>query len=178
MCLGFHRIRNRFYNLQIWNGITSHVLKALTSSPADVEALRIYLILPVYHEFINSKNYPKLHSPFSQAVLSLNKIPMAILSEWWADQPIEYFERLVENYRHLITHIINYNFPKPNDASLPAVTYERNLELALKTIDKLFRINLSKRTQRVPYEIFYLPDLLESVDLQRDYLLWMECRVS
>lgn len=150
------------------------MLEELSSSPADVEVLRIYLILPIYHEFVNSKNYPKLHSPFSQAVLSLNKIPLTILSEWWAHQPIEYFERIVENYRHVITHIINYIFPKLNDSSLPLIKYERNLELALKTIELLFQINLSKKTQRVPYDIFYIPDLLESVDLQQDYLLWMD----
>lgn len=164
---------------QIWDGITLHVLKALTESPADVEVLRIYLTLPIYHEFINSKNYPKLHSPFSQALLSLNKIPLTILSEWWAHQPIEYFERLVENCRHVIAHIINYNFPKLNDSTLlPFVKYERNLDLALKTIELFFRINLSKRKQRVPYESFYLPDLLELVDLQKDYLLWIDRRVS
>lgn len=154
------------------------MLKALIPSPADVEALRIYLILPIYHEFINSKNYAKLHSPFSHAVLSLNKIPLEILSEWWAGQSVEYFERFVENYRNVISHIITYNFPRPNDSSLPLITYERNLELALKMVHLLYRINLSRRTQRVPYEIFYLPDLLETVDLQQDYLLWIDRRVS
>lgn len=151
------------------------MLQTLSSSPADVEVLRIYLILPIYHEFINSKNYQKLHSPFSQAMLSLNKIPFTILSHWLADQPIEYFERLVENYRHVITHIISYSFPKLNDSSLPSVIYERNLELALKTIELLFKINLSKRI--VPYDIFYIPDLMELVDLQQDYLLWLNRRV-
>lgn len=175
-----YRIRSILYLnfLQIWDGITSHVLKSLSPSPADVEALRIYLILPIYHEFINSKNYSKLHSPFSQAVISLNKNSSIIVSEWWANQPIEYFERLVENYRHVITHIINYNFPKPSDASLPLVKYERNLELALKMMELLFQINVSQRNQRVPYDYFYLHDLLESVDLQQDYLLWITRRVS
>lgn len=153
------------------------MLQALSSSPADVEVLRIYLILPIYHEFINSKNYQKLHSPFSQAMLSLNKIPLSILSDWLADQPIEYFEHLVENYRHVIMHIISYNFPKLDDSSLPLVTYDRNLVLALETIELLFKINLSKRTHRVPYDIFYIPDLMELVDLQQDYLLWLNRRV-
>lgn len=164
--------------LQIWEGITKHVLKALSTSPADVEVLRVYLILPIYHEFVNSKNYPKLHSPFSQAVHTLNKIPLTILSEWWANQSIVYFERFIENYRHVIAHIITYNFPRLNESTLPVIKYERNLELALKMTETLYRINLSKRTQRVPYDSFYLPDLLESIDLRQDYILWMDNQVS
>lgn len=112
-------------------------------------------------------------------MLTLTKIPMNILSQWWSIQPIEYYERLVEIFRNVVTHIINYNFPK-GGTSLPIITYERNLEMALQMTALLFRINLSQRerSQRVPYEIFYIPELLESVDLQQDYLRWIQNQVS
>lgn len=162
---------------QIWDGITLHLLKELSVPPADVEVLRIYLILPIYHEFVNSKNYEKLHSPFSQAVLTMEKVPSSILSEWLAQQPIEYFERLVENFRNVILHIITYKFPRRyNMPSL--VKYELNLELALKMIELLYQINNTLRTHRVPYDIFYIPELVEAVDIQQEYVRWMSCRVS
>lgn len=98
--------------------------------------LRIYLLLPIYHEFINSKNYEKLHTPFSRAVLSLTKISQNILSHWWAEQSIEYFERLVENYKNVVMHILTFKFAKnssnSSDVELPSVTYERNLDMALR----------------------------------------------
>lgn len=140
--------------------------------------LRAYLTLPIYHEFVNTKNYQKLHTPFSRAVLALKKIPSTILQQWWADQPAEYFERLVENYRNTVIHIINYSFPKREGQPLPILTYERNLEYALKMAELLFRVNLSQRERKVPYDLFYIHDLLDTVNLQHDYIRWLDCRVS
>lgn len=154
------------------------MLFTLTPSPADVEVLRAYLTLPIYHEFVNTKNYQKLHTPFSRAVLALKKIPSAILQQWWADQPAEYFERLVENYRNTVIHIINYSFPKREGQPLPILTYERNLEYALKMAELLFRVNLSQRERKVSYDLFYIHDLLDTVNLQHDYIRWLDCRVS
>lgn len=97
----------------------------------------------MYHEFINSKNYEKLHTPFSRAVLGLTKISQNILSHWWAEQSIDYFERLVENYKNVVMHILTFKFAKNHsnstDVEPPSVevTYERNLDMALK-----FLVNL------------------------------------
>lgn len=111
-------------------------------------------------------------------MLSLKKIPSTILQQWWADSPVEYFERLVENYRNAVIHIIHYTFPKQENQQLPMVTYERNLEYALKMADLLFRINLSQRKKKVSYELFYIPELLDSINLQYDYVRWLDTRVS
>lgn len=127
---------------------------------------------------MNTKNYQKLHTPFSRAVLSLKKIPSVILQQWWADSPVEYFERLVDNYRNTVIHIINYTFRKRENQPLPCVTYERNLEYALKMSELLFRINLSQRQKKVSYELFYIPDLLDTINLQDDYIRWLDSRVS
>lgn len=61
---------------------------------------------------------------------------------------------------------------------LPDVTYEPNLESALKMLSLLYQINSNQRSQRVSYEIFYLPDLMESINLQKDYVRWSQCKVS
>lgn len=49
------------------------LLPHLSRSPPDVEALRIYVTLPLYHEFNNPKQHTKLQKPFASAVLNLKK---------------------------------------------------------------------------------------------------------
>lgn len=166
---------------QIWEGITTSIIPTLSSSPPDVEALRVYLLLPLYHEFINSKNYETLHTPFSRAVLSLSKIPLNILQQWWAEQSIDYFERLVENYKSVVMHVLTYKFSNCRNMSssepeLPIVTYEQNLDMALKMLKLLFQINNNQRPQRLSYESFYLHEINEMVDLQKDFYRWSQCQ--
>lgn len=150
----------------------------MTVSPADVEVLRVYLLLPIYHEFINSKNYEKLHTPFSRAVLGMTKIAQNILAHWWAEQSIDYFERLVDNYKSVVMHIITFKFAKSNlnasETELPSVTYEPNLDMALQMLKLLFQINMNQRKNRLSYETFYLPDLTDMVDLQKDFYRWSQ----
>lgn len=110
-------------------------------------------------------------------MLTLSKVPLNILSVWWSNQTNEYFERLVENYKNVIIHIMSYNFQKC-DNNLPIIVYEPNLEIGLQTLALLFRINHTQRTHRIPYEQFYVPELLEYVDLQQDYLRWIENKVN
>lgn len=160
---------------QIWEGVITQIIESLTSSPADVEVLRIYLLLPIYHEFINSKNYEMLHTPFSRAVLNLTKIPLNILTQWWAEQSVDYFERMVENYKSVVMHILTYKFGKTESSTeTPIVTFEPNLEVALKMLKLLYQINTNHRTNRLSYELFYLPDLSDMIDLQRDFYNWSQ----
>lgn len=104
------KIENKGLMQLIRDSVTGELLKSLTSSPAHVEALRVYLILPLFHEFANAKNNPVLHSPFSEAVLRLAEIPQRILRQWWAAQSVEYFERLVVCFKEVVTYVIHYNF--------------------------------------------------------------------
>lgn len=136
--------------------------------------------MPLYHEFINSKNYEQLHTPFSRAVLSLGKIPLNILTQWWGEQSIDYFERLVENYKSVVMHVLQFKFSKSDVGSaepeLPMVTYEPNLEWALKMLKFLFDINNNQRNvnQRLSYETFYLHEIIDIIDLQKDFCRWSQ----
>lgn len=154
------------------------IIPSLSSSPPDVEVLRVYLLLPLYHEFINSKNYETLHTPFSRAVHKLGKIPLNILMQWWSEQSIDYFERLVENYKSVVMHVLTFKFAKTiidsTDAELPMVTYEPNLDMALRMLKLLFQINNNHRTQRLSYDIFYLPGITDMVNLQKDFYRWSQ----
>lgn len=47
------------------------LLTNLPESPPDVETLRIYISLPLYHEFENARHSSKLQGPFANAILKL-----------------------------------------------------------------------------------------------------------
>ncbi|CAD7081549.1 unnamed protein product [Hermetia illucens] len=167
------RIENESLKQIIWDGVTNDLMKTLVPSPADVETLRIYVILPLYHEFVNAKNYLRLHTPFCQAVFKLSAIPGKIVSEWWASLPAEFFEGLVTNYKSVVLYIINFNFAKKREDDKRILVYEPNLTLALNFLLYLHRINHLQRKDRVSYGIFYMPELMDFVDIQQDYVQWI-----
>lgn len=156
--------------LQIWDGVTTDLINSLKSSPADIETLRIYLILPLYHEFVNSKHYRTLHAPFCRAVLQLTQNPRTIILRWWCDQSKDYFERLVDIFRGVVSYIIDYQV-KTTAGAKPRVEYDANLELALNTMRLLFAAN--HHSKKVPYDVFTIPELTENIDLRSDYVSWL-----
>jgi E3 ubiquitin-protein ligase HERC4 len=101
----------------IWESVTNDLIKALIPNPADVETLRIYLILPLYHEFINSKNFLRLHTPFAKALLGLEKIPFKIISNWFASQSLDYFEKLVNIFKETVKYLLHFQLNKIRNAN-------------------------------------------------------------
>lgn len=162
----------------IWESITTDLMSSLVSSPPDVETIRIFLLLPLYHEFINCKNYQKLHCPFSSAVLRLHAIPKKIVSSWWTAQSRDYFERLIENYKSVVSYILHNQFmkkPKQNNDDKYLVQYEHELKVALDMLSLLYVINHKaySRNEKVPYEQFHVQDLNDNVDIKHEYVNWI-----
>jgi hypothetical protein len=48
-------------------------IPSLPQSPPDVEALRLYLILPEFHMFEEPKHYSTLIGPLANSILKLDK---------------------------------------------------------------------------------------------------------
>lgn len=172
------KIENECVKNLIWESITTDLMTSLVPSPPDVETIRIFLILPLYHEFINCKNYPKLHCPFSSAVLRLHAIPKKIVLAWWTAQSRDYFERLVENYKTVVTYILHNQFmkkPKQSNEDKYLVQYESELKIALDMLALLYVINHKAytRNDKVPYEQFHLQDLTDNVDIKHEYVNWI-----
>lgn len=70
--------------------------------------------MPLYHEFVNTKNYEHLHIPFSNAVLNLAEVPKKIVIKWWAETATEWFENLVSNFKNVVAHIISFQMIENN----------------------------------------------------------------
>lgn len=88
-------------------------MQKLTHSPPDVEVLRIYLTLPLYHEFNNPKQHLQLQKPFANALLGLQPLANKVVGMWWSSTNDDYFERLVHIFKTAASYIIrNQNIPE------------------------------------------------------------------
>lgn len=67
---------------QILNSFESCLIPQLSSSPPDVEAMRIYLILPEFPLLQDSKYYITLTIPLAMAILRLDTNPSKVLGEF------------------------------------------------------------------------------------------------
>lgn len=151
--------------------IEHRLIPELPSSPPDVEALRIYLILPELHYFDLPKNYASLICPFGDAILKLVKPPARILDLWWATYPSTFFGRLIFIFKQAILHILD--LPKPQFDREQVVSRERNLRTAMEVLKKLNSVN-DTNGQIVPYTKFYIPELIDKIEIQTDYIHWVQ----
>ncbi|XP_017957265.1 probable E3 ubiquitin-protein ligase HERC4 isoform X1 [Drosophila navojoa] len=171
------QVENQSIKQVIWDNLSKELLGSLVASPADVESMRVYLLLPLYHEFVNSKHYKTLHVPFAQAIFKLTENPRKVLEKWWAQTPSEYFEQMVNNFLHVAMHIISFkmgieviNHNEPRQKKL--LPYNSDLEAVLQFLTKLCRVNDS-RDARLNFRLFYWPEITDYVDVQQEYFRWI-----
>ncbi|XP_011882075.1 PREDICTED: probable E3 ubiquitin-protein ligase HERC4 isoform X2 [Vollenhovia emeryi] len=146
--------------------ITDSLIPSFVDSPPDVESLRVYLTLPLYHRFANLSNYSLLQTPFCKAVLRLKAEAYKVVSMWWSSAPPYYFERLVRIYKSVVLHFVKQSTANKN------ITWSESLQCALELLGLLYKLNVTAGI-RVPYDTFHLPELSEYIDISRDYLKWM-----
>ncbi|EDW50031.1 probable E3 ubiquitin-protein ligase HERC4 isoform X2 [Drosophila sechellia] len=170
-------VENESIRQVIWDNITKELVVSLVCSPADVESMRLYLLLPLYHEFVNSKHYKSLQVPFANAIFKLAENPRKVLSKWLAQTPTEYFEHLVQNFLHVVVHIISFKMglaaasPRA-ERRQQLLPYNTELEVILTLMKTLCQIN-NERDDRLNYQIFYWPDLSDYADVQHEYIKWI-----
>lgn len=83
----FEKLMNSQHSMileQILNSFESCLIPQLSSSPPDVEAMRIYLILPEFPLLQDSKYYITLTIPLAMAILRLDTNPSKVLGEFAA----------------------------------------------------------------------------------------------
>ncbi|XP_063931720.1 probable E3 ubiquitin-protein ligase HERC4 isoform X2 [Zophobas morio] len=153
----------------IWNAIVDDILNKLSPSPPDVETLRIYLVLPLYHEFYNPKQYIKLHKPFTSALLKLGPQASKVIGMWWTMMSCDYFEKLIRIFKSVVSFILrNQKIPENK-----TVFYDSSLVAMLDTLTYLNKLNHSVEGLKVPYDTFHISDLSDYLDVRVDYVMWL-----
>lgn len=150
---------------QIHKGFESFLIPQLSSSPPDVEAMRIYLILPEFPLLQDSKYYITLTLPLAMAILRLDTNPSKVLDNWWSQICPSYFFRLIDLYKGAVVYLLN-----GRKTLLIPVLFTSYITAALKLLEKLHKVNVKVR--HVENDKFYIPEISSLVDIQEDYLKW------
>ncbi|XP_038255642.1 probable E3 ubiquitin-protein ligase HERC3 isoform X1 [Dermochelys coriacea] len=164
----FEKLMNSQHSIlldQILKSFESFLIPQLSSSPPDVEAMRIYLILPEFPLFQDSKHYITLTLPLAMAILRLDTNPSKVLDNWWSQVCPRYFLRLVNLYKGAVVYLLN-----GRKTLLIPVLFSSYITAALGLLEKLHKVNL--KVKHVEYDTFYIPEISNLVDIQEDYLMW------
>ncbi|XP_063982429.1 probable E3 ubiquitin-protein ligase HERC4 [Diachasmimorpha longicaudata] len=151
----------------IFTSIVEGLIPSLVASPPDVETLRIYVVLPLYHGFMEVNNGSSLQVPFAKALLSLKAEARKVVGIWWTKAPVQVFHRLIRSYKAVILSMIK----DAREADNSSICKDRALKCCL---DILQFINELNKTQseglRVPYDMFYMPELSDLIAISMDYV--------
>jgi hypothetical protein len=170
-------------SIQVLSGLESGLFTELTPSPPDIEALRLYIVLPWFHGFVNPKNrYRQLHIPYAIALLALSPLPLEIVEHWWSLISSRHLNRVVRAYKLAVSCILDVTpkvYPKtPQEVSaifivLKSTIFKQKLYLrpCLNLLKRLNAINIAH--QKIPFESFYIDDLSEKYNIVQDYASWL-----
>ena len=71
-----------FVYFQMFNAIKQGVVHSLQQPPPDIEALRVYLLLPEFSIYQKEEQYDAIVIPFGEAILRLSVDAGKVLSEY------------------------------------------------------------------------------------------------
>uniref|UniRef100_A0A8C5B9B2 HECT and RLD domain containing E3 ubiquitin protein ligase 3 n=1 Tax=Gadus morhua TaxID=8049 RepID=A0A8C5B9B2_GADMO len=155
--------------LQQVTSLESLLIPQLPSSPPDVEAMRIYLILSECPALQDTSNYISLSIPLAMAILRLDPNPSKVLDNWWCLLDDGVFARLVDTYKSIVVYLLT-----GGKTLLIPVFHESYISATLKLLDKLHKVS-SVTLCAYP---FILNAQAKTTMLQTDAELQMQMAVS
>lgn len=168
-------IKKETFKEIVWDGITSELLPTIVALPStiDIEALRILLILPLYHKFDDGVYFEKLHSPYGRLLTLLQNESHKTVAHWLSTTSVEYFEQLILLFKEAVYFIMNNNLKISSAASRQPkrieIIIDRHLRNLLEALKMLFKINRFQRKKIISHEIFYLDGLNDAVHILNDF---------
>ncbi|XP_051897060.1 probable E3 ubiquitin-protein ligase HERC3 [Pristis pectinata] len=124
---------------EVTNTVEENLIPSLSKSPAGVEALRIYLILPELIEVQREgKNSVKLAGLLSTAIVALEETQLQILESWWSNLNEFFFNKLVNLYRSASHCLLQ-------ETSTMQTTFPEELHGCLSILQRLYKINTSRK---------------------------------
>ncbi|XP_047668032.1 probable E3 ubiquitin-protein ligase HERC4 isoform X3 [Tachysurus fulvidraco] len=156
---------------QIADCLGRHLIPNLSSSPPDIEALRLYLILPECPLFKNPNSYITLTIPFAKAVIYLGNAPIKVLGNWWSCLDPAVYQGLVELYKEVIVYLLRMQ--KIGISPSEQRSFTCFLSTCLKFLEILYSVN-DQAGQIILYDKFYIHELEDLVDIRSDYVTWIQ----
>ncbi|XP_065152323.1 probable E3 ubiquitin-protein ligase HERC4 isoform X1 [Paramisgurnus dabryanus] len=151
--------------------LEKNLLPRLSSSPPDIEALRLYLTLPECPLLSNPSNYTTITIPFAKAVISLKDAPLKVLGNWWSRLEPMVFQRLVELYKEVVVYLLRMQ--KLGIPHSEQRIFTCFLHTTLKFLEILHSVN-ERAGQIIQYDKFYIHELDELIDIRNDYVTWIQ----
>lgn len=167
-------IKKESFKEIVWDGITSHLLPEIVALPStiDIEALRILLILPLYHKFDDGAHFENLHSPYGRSLTRLQNESHETVALWLSITPVVYFENLIYLFKEAVYFIMNNKLKISSGAARQPkreIVIDRHLRNLLEALKMLFKINRFQRKEIIDHEIFYLDGLNDAVHILNDF---------
>ncbi|CAH0763694.1 unnamed protein product [Diatraea saccharalis] len=164
------RYENTSIKELIFSHLTENIIKKMKVSPPDAEALRMFLVLPLYHEMRNPRRHPELQGPFAEAYNNLSTHPQRIVNLWWEAQSPDYFEMLVDIFKSVVV----YELRQPAVNANKKIYFTHSIVQILNTLSSLNKINFTNpKKPKISAECFYIEDLCTHVDIATDYINWL-----
>ncbi|XP_031679193.1 probable E3 ubiquitin-protein ligase HERC4 isoform X2 [Oncorhynchus kisutch] len=170
----FHRVVQHDYPeiaQQIAASLEKNLIPRLSSSPPDIEALRLYLTLPECPLFSDPNTYVTLAIPFAKALISLKEAPLKVLGNWWSQFEAPVFQRLVELYKVVVVYLLKmHKVGVPHSEQRVFTCF---LDTALKLLEILHAVN-ERAGHMIQYDKFYIHELDDLIDIRNDYITWIQ----
>ncbi|MEE6488184.1 hypothetical protein FKM82_015154 [Ascaphus truei] len=172
--LMFHRLINsgpsQIYQ-QVAASLEKNLIPKLTSSPPDIEALRLYLTLPECPLMTDVNNFSSLAIPFGTAIVNLEKAPLKVLENWWSLLEHPLFLKVVQLFKDVVVYLLKLT--KIGIPPMERRIFNNFLNTALKVLEILHRVN-EKAGQIICYDKFYIHEVQDFIDIRNDYINWVQ----
>ncbi|CAJ1067797.1 probable E3 ubiquitin-protein ligase HERC4 [Xyrichtys novacula] len=156
---------------QIAASLEKNLIPRLSSSPPDVEALRLFVTLPECPLFRERNNYVTITIPFAKSVISLKEPPLKVLGNWWSKLESQFFQHLVEMYKEVVVYLLQMH--KVGIPSAEQRIFTCFLDTSLRLLEILHTVS-ERAGHIIQYDKFYIHELDELVDIRNDYVSWVQ----
>ncbi|XP_031558665.1 probable E3 ubiquitin-protein ligase HERC4 isoform X2 [Actinia tenebrosa] len=138
--------------------------------PPDIEALRVYIILPEF-EMIRSKQcFNDIVIPFGNSILRLSAEANKVLRRWWSSLPSTYFSNVLKLFQDAVRFMLQ--LPAPS-TPIEIGTRQTDLNVCMEALSLLNKVN-AESGDIVPFKEFYVPEIQRVVDIRADYYNWIQ----
>ncbi|KAL1441409.1 hypothetical protein MTO96_001049 [Rhipicephalus appendiculatus] len=142
------------------------MVKGLAAGPSDIEAMRVLLLLPLCHFFRDLNHYLEtLVGKYCLCVSRLSTRASDVLNKWWSLFTEAQFEDLLTIFKECVVYILAHQMQTKKNHGY--------LKLALDILARLNTVN-KECGGLVSYEHFYIPEVTDKVDVQLDYIQWIQ----